>query len=138
MAFPTGSLLAVFGPNGGGKSTMLKVIAGLLAPWQGTVTVLGAAPRVHARRVAYVPQAEQVDWDFPVTCWDVVAMGRYPSIGPFRGLARSIARRWDPPSRWSGWPTTPGPRSGGVRGQRRRASPPRARRGRRPPPPESR
>jgi len=91
VAFPTGSLLAVFGPNGGGKSTMLKVIAGLLAPWQGTVSVLGAAPRVHARRVAYVPQAEQVDWDFPVTCWDVVAMGRYPSIGPFRGL-RAIDR----------------------------------------------
>lgn len=91
VAFSTGSLLAVFGPNGGGKSTMLKVIAGLLAPWQGTVTVLGAAPRVHARRVAYVPQAEQVDWDFPVTCWDVVAMGRYPSLGPFRGL-RAIDR----------------------------------------------
>ena len=90
-AIRTGSLLAVFGPNGGGKSTMLKVIAGLLSPWQGKVTVLGAAPRVHARRVAYVPQAEQVDWDFPVTCWDVVAMGRYPSLGPFRGL-RAVDR----------------------------------------------
>jgi ABC-type Mn2+/Zn2+ transport system ATPase subunit len=91
VAIPAGSLLAVFGPNGGGKSTLLKVIAGLLAPWQGTVTVLGARPRVHARRVAYVPQAEQVDWDFPVTCWDVVAMGRYPSLGPFRGL-RAVDR----------------------------------------------
>jgi ABC-type Mn2+/Zn2+ transport system ATPase subunit len=92
VAIPTGSLLAVFGPNGGGKSTLLKVIAGLLSPWQGKVSVLGAAARVHARRVAYVPQAEQVDWDFPVTCWDVVAMGRYPSLGPFRGL-RATDRR---------------------------------------------
>ena len=91
VAIPVGSLLAVFGPNGGGKSTLLKVIAGLLTPWRGSATVLGSAVRVHARRIAYVPQAEQVDWDFPVTCWDVVAMGRYPSLGPFRGL-RAIDR----------------------------------------------
>ncbi len=90
-AIPAGSLLAVFGPNGGGKSTLLKVIAGLLAPWRGSVTVLDAPPRVHARRVAYVPQAEQVDWDFPVTCGDVVAMGRYPMVGLFRGL-RAVDR----------------------------------------------
>ena len=90
-AIPVGSLLAVFGPNGGGKSTLLKVIAGLLAPWRGTVTVLDAPPRVHARRVAYVPQAEQVDWDFPVTCGDVVAMGRYQKLPPFRGL-RAVDR----------------------------------------------
>ncbi len=90
-AIDAGTLIAVFGPNGGGKSTLLKVIGGLLAPWRGTVTVFGARPGVHARRVAYVPQAEQVDWDFPVTCWDVVAMGRYPSLGPFRGL-RAVDR----------------------------------------------
>jgi ABC-type Mn2+/Zn2+ transport system ATPase subunit len=90
-AIPVGSLLAVFGPNGGGKSTLLKVIAGLLAPWRGSVTVLDAPPRVHARRIAYVPQAEQVEWDFPVTCGDVVAMGRYPMIGLFRGL-RAVDR----------------------------------------------
>jgi ABC-type Mn2+/Zn2+ transport system ATPase subunit len=88
FAVPTGSLLAVFGPNGGGKSTLLKVIAGLLPPWSGTVTVLGGVPGASARRIAYVPQAEQVDWDFPVTCGDVVAMGRYRGLGPFRGLRR--------------------------------------------------
>jgi len=88
FAVPTGSLLAVFGPNGGGKSTLLKVIGGLLRPWSGTVAVLGGPPGTHARRVAYVPQAEQVDWDFPVTCGDVVAMGRYRGLGPFRGLRK--------------------------------------------------
>ena len=88
FAVPSGSLLAIFGPNGGGKSTLLKVIAGLLRPWSGTVTVLGGPPRAEARRVAYVPQAEQVDWDFPVTCGDVVAMGRYGRLGPFRGLRK--------------------------------------------------
>jgi ABC-type Mn2+/Zn2+ transport system ATPase subunit len=84
VAVGTGTLLAVFGPNGGGKSTFLKVIAGLLKPWSGHVHVLGAEPGREARRVAYVPQAEQVDWEFPVSVWDVVVMGRYPRLGPFR------------------------------------------------------
>ncbi len=84
VAVAAGTLLAVFGPNGGGKSTFLKVVAGLLKPWSGHVHVLGAAPGREARRVAYVPQAEQVDWEFPVSVWDVVVMGRYPRIGPFR------------------------------------------------------
>jgi ABC-type Mn2+/Zn2+ transport system ATPase subunit len=77
-----GSLLAVFGPNGGGKTTLLKLIAGILRPWSGTIDVLGAAPGVEARRVAYVPQAELVDWSFPVSVWNVAMMGRYPALGP--------------------------------------------------------
>lgn len=79
-----GSLLAVFGPNGGGKTTLLKLIAGVLRPWGGTLTVLGARPGVEARRIAYVPQAELVDWSFPVTVWNVAMMGRYPALGPLR------------------------------------------------------
>ena len=71
-----GSLTAIFGPNGGGKSTLLKCIAGLMKPWSGTIEVLGAAVGVHAARVAYVPQAEQVDWSFPIAVDEVVAMGR--------------------------------------------------------------
>ena len=77
-----GRLVAIFGPNGGGKTTMLKIVAGLLRPWAGAVTVLGAAPGRTAHRVAYVPQAELVDWGFPVSVWDVVMMGRYPRLGP--------------------------------------------------------
>ena len=84
VVFRPGRLTAVFGPNGGGKSTLLKVMAGLLKPWSGDVDVLGAPPGVEARRVAYVPQAETVDWDFPVSAWDVVMMGRYPALGPLR------------------------------------------------------
>jgi manganese/iron transport system ATP-binding protein len=84
LAVDAGTLLAVVGPNGAGKSTLLKVMAGLLVPWSGSVTVLGAVPGKEARRVAYVPQAETVDWAFPVTVADVVMMGRYPLLGPLR------------------------------------------------------
>jgi ABC-type Mn2+/Zn2+ transport system ATPase subunit len=79
-----GSLVAIFGPNGGGKSTLLKIIAGVLKPWSGSVRVLGGAAGSTARRVAYVPQAELVDWSFPVSVWEVAMMGRYPGLGPFR------------------------------------------------------
>lgn len=84
-----GSLLAVVGPNGAGKSTLLKIMAGLLRPWSGRAEVLGASPGAHARRVAYVPQAEAVDWEFPVTVWDVAMMGRYPLLGPGRRPGRA-------------------------------------------------
>ena len=81
LEIATGSLLAVIGPNGSGKSTLIKIIAGLLMPFSGSVEVLGGAAGARAKRVAYVPQAELVDWAFPVTVGDVVMMGRVPLIG---------------------------------------------------------
>lgn len=92
---PRGSLLAVVGPNGAGKSTMLKLIAGLMPVASGQVEVLGGAPRVEAHRIAYVPQAELVDWDFPVTVEDVVMMGRFPAIGIARRPGRADRERVD-------------------------------------------
>jgi ABC-type Mn2+/Zn2+ transport system ATPase subunit len=84
LAVEAGSLLAVVGPNGAGKSTLLKLMAGLIRPWTGRAEVLGHPAGQQARRVAYVPQAELVDWAFPVTVGDVVMMGRYPALGPLR------------------------------------------------------
>jgi ABC-type Mn2+/Zn2+ transport system ATPase subunit len=84
LAVEPGSLLAVVGPNGAGKSTLLKLMAGLLEPWSGRIEVLGAPAGRESRRVAYVPQAELVDWGFPVTVEDVVMMGRFPRLGPIR------------------------------------------------------
>ncbi len=76
-----GSLLAVIGPNGAGKSTFLKLIAGLIQPSAGRLSVLGGPPGSAAKAVAYLPQAEAVDWDFPVTVREVVMMGRYARLG---------------------------------------------------------
>ncbi len=87
-----GSLLAVVGPNGAGKSTLLKLMAGLVEPWSGRVEILGGPPGREARRVAYVPQAELVDWGFPVTVEDVVMMGRFPRLGPVRRPGREDRR----------------------------------------------
>jgi ABC-type Mn2+/Zn2+ transport system ATPase subunit len=90
-----GSLVAVVGPNGAGKSTLLKVMAGLLAPFDGTVTVLGGPPRAHAHDIAYVPQAEAVDWDFPVTVSEVATMGRYARLGIGRRVSAADRERVD-------------------------------------------
>lgn len=84
LEIAAGSLVAIFGPNGGGKSTLIKLIADLIQPWSGTVEVLGAPAGREAHRIAYVPQAELVDWSFPVSVWDVAMMGRYPRLGPWR------------------------------------------------------
>jgi ABC-type Mn2+/Zn2+ transport system ATPase subunit len=88
----SGSLLAVIGPNGAGKSTFLKLIAGLLKPTAGTISVLGGAPGSEARSVAYLPQAEAVDWEFPVTVGEVVMMGRYARLG-FGREPRAVDRQ---------------------------------------------
>ena len=89
LEIPVGALVAVVGPNGGGKSTLLKLIAGVLKPWTGSVEVLGAPAGREAHRVAYVPQAELVDWSFPVNVWNVAMMGRYPRLGPLRQPGRA-------------------------------------------------
>jgi ABC-type Mn2+/Zn2+ transport system ATPase subunit len=76
-----GEALGIIGPNGSGKSTLLKTIAGLLRPTGGDLCVLGTEPRLlPPGMIAYVPQVEAVDWSFPATVWDVVAMGRYPRL----------------------------------------------------------
>ena len=86
-----GDRLAVVGPNGAGKSTLLKIIAGVLEPTQGKVYIYGNEPVGHIC-VAYVPQRNQVDWNFPATVADVVMMGRIGQMGLFRNPAQ---KDWD-------------------------------------------
>ncbi len=80
-----GQVAGLIGPNGAGKSTLLKAIAGVLSLRSGSVTLGGSALRPSDGRLAFVPQREEVKWDFPVTAQDVVLMGRTRKIGWLRG-----------------------------------------------------
>ncbi len=80
LEIPKGALAAVIGPNGAGKTTLIKTMVGLLKPVSGAVSFDGPVKN----RVAYVPQSESVDWDFPATVLDAVLMGRYGQLGWLR------------------------------------------------------
>jgi len=86
---PPGGLIAVVGPNGAGKSTLIKACLGLVPKVSGTVEAFGRSIEKQRRLIGYVPQRESVDWDFPVSALDVVAMGRYGKIGWFRPVTRA-------------------------------------------------
>lgn len=68
--------VGLIGPNGGGKTTLIKVILGLVKPSRGRVTVMGEAPELGRRAIGYVPQIQLEDRSFPISVWDVVSMGR--------------------------------------------------------------
>ncbi|KEO55524.1 manganese/iron ABC transporter ATP-binding protein [Thioclava indica] len=86
FAIPTGTITALVGVNGAGKSTLFKALMGFIPASKGTVEILGQPVRaaMKAQAVAYVPQAEEVDWTFPVLVEDVVMMGRYGHMGFLR------------------------------------------------------
>ncbi len=89
LTLETGQALGIVGPNGSGKSTLLKTVAGLVDPASGILEVFGAAPRsLEPGTIAYVPQVEAVDWSFPASVYDVVAMGRFPRLGPFARFSK--------------------------------------------------
>lgn len=81
-----GTICGLVGVNGSGKSTMFKAIMGLVRPAQGRVRIAGEAVQAALKRniVAYVPQAEEVDWSFPVSVRNVVMMGRYGHMNILR------------------------------------------------------
>jgi len=88
-----GEIVGLIGPNGGGKSTLLKAIAGVLGIRSGRIRLGADDIRRQAGKVAFVPQREEVNWDFPVTALDVVLMGRYRSSGWFRRPGRADRNR---------------------------------------------
>lgn len=89
-----GTICGLVGVNGSGKSTLFKAIMGFVKPSQGAVQIAGLDLGAALRRnlVAYVPQAEEVDWSFPVSVWDVVLMGRYGYMN-FLRIPRAEDRR---------------------------------------------
>lgn len=89
---PEGKLIAVVGPNGAGKSTLIKAIMGLIEPVSGKILVYGKPVDRERPRIAYVPQRESVDWDFPISVYELVLMGRYSHLKLFRRPGRDDRR----------------------------------------------
>ena len=91
FSLPLGTIAGLVGVNGAGKSTLFKALMGFLPVRSGTVTMLGLDVEEALARnlVAYVPQAEEVDWTFPVLVRDVVMMGRQGRMGFFRRASRA-------------------------------------------------
>jgi zinc/manganese transport system ATP-binding protein len=84
-SFADGSLTAVVGPNGGGKSTLLKALIGFLRPMSGSIDFGGFTPR----DIAYLPQLSEVDRSFPLSVTDVVLLGHWPRVGAFGAITKA-------------------------------------------------
>ena len=89
FAVPEGVIVGIIGPNGAGKSTLLKASLGLIKPLSGKIDLLGQPANKVRGKIAYVPQRESVDWDFPITAEEVVLMGRYGKLGLFGRLCQA-------------------------------------------------
>ncbi|AIF44093.1 metal ABC transporter ATP-binding protein [Virgibacillus sp. SK37] len=84
-----GSLVGIIGPNGAGKSTLLKSILGLIPSDKGTVKVQGGEVKLARKKLAYVPQRSNIDWDFPISVIDTALIGTYPKLRMFRRPKKS-------------------------------------------------
>lgn len=102
---PLGQLVGVIGPNGAGKSTMVKAILGLVPTASGVVRFRQQALKQQLRDIAYVPQRSQIDWDYPVTVWNVVMMARTRHTGwgrkPSRYSCSVVANALERVGMWS-------------------------------------
>ena len=84
-----GQLVGIIGPNGAGKSTLLKALLGLIPVSSGIVHYCTCPLHQQLGRVAYIPQKSQIDWDYPITVWNVVMMARTRQLGCFRSPGRA-------------------------------------------------
>ncbi|MEM1321981.1 MAG: metal ABC transporter ATP-binding protein [Bacteroidota bacterium] len=88
LEIEAGKIYGVIGPNGAGKSTLFKAILGLIDINAGIVEIKGQSIEDRRKEVVYVPQKNEVDWNFPATVFDIVLMGRYPHKGIFERLGK--------------------------------------------------
>ena len=89
----SGNLVGIIGPNGAGKSTLMKAIIGFIPIDHGKVTLFGKSVKEVRKKIAYVPQRSQIDWDFPINVIDTVLIGTYPSLGLFK-RPKKEQREW--------------------------------------------
>lgn len=96
LDIPAGVVAGVIGPNGAGKSTLFKAVLGLLPINAGEIRIFGKSVRDGRKLIAYVPQRDEVDWQFPATVMDIVLMGRYPHRKWFERLnSQDVASAMD-------------------------------------------
>ncbi|MBA2176020.1 metal ABC transporter ATP-binding protein [Halobacillus locisalis] len=88
-----GNLVGIIGPNGAGKSTLLKAMLGLIPRDKGQVKILDKPVKEVRKQIAYVPQRNDIDWDFPITVLDAVLLGTYPRLKRFRRPGKK-ERQW--------------------------------------------
>ena len=88
LELPQGKVIGLIGPNGAGKSTLFKAILGLVEINTGIISINGSPANAGRRRIAYVPQRDDVDWQFPASVLDIVMMGRYPYKKWYQSLGR--------------------------------------------------
>ncbi|MBN9654774.1 metal ABC transporter ATP-binding protein [Halobacillus sp. GSS1] len=79
-----GNLVGIIGPNGAGKSTFLKAMLNLIPRDKGEIRILGKTVKEVRKKIAYVPQRNDIDWDFPITVLDAVLIGTYPNLKLFK------------------------------------------------------
>jgi zinc transport system ATP-binding protein len=95
LSIPQGDFVSVVGPNGGGKTTLLKLVLGLLRPSRGEIQVFQVTPERARHRIGYMPQHVQLDPQFPATVMDVALMGRLGhgrTFGPYSRKDKEIVR----------------------------------------------
>lgn len=88
-----GRLAGVIGPNGAGKSTLMKAALGLIAKDRGTIEFYGKPVKQMRKNIAYIPQRNNIDWNFPINVLDAVVIGTYPKLGVFH-RPKKADREW--------------------------------------------
>lgn len=89
----TGNLIGIIGPNGAGKSTLMKAILGLIPKDRGSVNFNNQSLKEVQKDIAYVPQRNNIDWDFPIIVQDTVLLGTYPKLGLFHRPKKKDKKR---------------------------------------------
>ncbi|MGB6409327.1 MAG: metal ABC transporter ATP-binding protein [Planococcus donghaensis] len=84
LTLEQGKVLGIIGPNGAGKSTLLKAMLNLVSIDKGNIEILGETLKENRKKIAYVPQRNEYDWDFPIHVLDAVLIGTYPNLGIFK------------------------------------------------------
>lgn len=89
FSFGSGKIIGIIGPNGAGKSTLMKATLGLIPRDKGEVSFHDQTIKEVRRKIAYVPQRSNIDWDFPITVRDAVLLGTYPNLKVFQRPKKS-------------------------------------------------